>query len=81
MFHLAVGVICGGQVRSVCIDPNDGGSTTLVNLMRTEPRVYADPGPMTFGRLYWSAAAVATLSAGYFGSSVLGFCYVVGVIA
>ncbi|KAL1413124.1 hypothetical protein Q8F55_000873 [Vanrija albida] len=76
LFHLAVGVVCGGQVTTVCIDPNDGGATTMTNLMRTTPRLYAGPGPLTYAQLHWSPAAVATLTAGYVGSSALGFCYV-----
>lgn len=77
-FHLTIGLLCGGQVVSVCIDPNDGGATHILGLMRNFPRVlnypYAIP---TYAQLYWSPAAVATLAAGYIGSSIVGFFLVV----
>lgn len=49
-----------------------------MGLMRNYPRVMNDPYAMpTFTQLYWSPAAVATLGAGYVGSSVVGFLLVV----
>lgn len=78
LFHLAVGLICGGQVVSICIDPNDGGATHIMGLMRQTPRIPRDPYAMpTFAQAFWSASAVMTLGAGYFGSSVVGFLFVV----
>ena len=78
LFHLAVGLLCGGQVVSICIDPNDGGATHVLGLMRDFPRVMNDPYAMpTFTQLFWSPSAVATLAAGYVGSSVVGFVLVV----
>ncbi|OWZ62004.1 hypothetical protein C366_06576 [Cryptococcus neoformans Tu401-1] len=77
LFHLAVGLICGGQVVSICIDPNDGGATHIMGLMRQTPRIPRDPYAMpTFAQAFWSASAVMTLGAGYFGSSVVGFLFV-----
>ena len=79
--HLAVGLLCGGQVVSICIDPNDGGATHVLGLMRDYPRVYHDPYAMpTFTQLFWSPSAVATLAAGYVGSAVVGFVLVVSAI-
>lgn len=78
MCHLAVGLMCGGQIVSICIDPNDGGATHIMNLMRTFPRVPRDPYAMpTYSQLFWSPSAVATLAAGYIGSSILGFVFIV----
>jgi hypothetical protein len=78
LFHLAVGLLCGGQVVSICIDPNDGGATHVLGLMRDYPRVMNDPYAMpTFTQLFWSPSAVATLAAGYVGSAVVGFVLVV----
>lgn len=78
LFHLAVGLICGGQVVSICIDPNDGGATHIMGLMRQTPRIPRDPYAMpTFAQAFWSVSAVMTLGAGYFGSSVVGFLFVV----
>jgi hypothetical protein len=76
--HLAVGLLCGGQVVSICIDPNDGGATHVLGLMRDYPRVMHDPYAMpTFTQLFWSPSAVATLAAGYVGSAVVGSVLVV----
>jgi hypothetical protein len=70
--------MCGGQIVSICIDPNDGGATHIMNLMRTFPRVPRDPYAMpTYSQLFWSPSAVATLAAGYIGSSILGFVFIV----
>jgi hypothetical protein len=78
--HLAVGLLCGGQVVSICIDPNDGGATHVLGLMRNYPRVLNDPYAMpTFTQLFWSPSAVATLAAGYVGSAVVGFVLVVSL--
>jgi hypothetical protein len=78
LFHLAVGLLLGGQVVSICIDPNDGGATHVLGLMRDYPRVLNDPYAMpTFTQLFWSPSAVATLAAGYVGSGVIGFLLVV----
>jgi hypothetical protein len=78
--HLAVGLLCGGQVVSICIDPNDGGATHVLGLMRDYPRVMHDPYAMpTFTQLFWSPSAVATLAAGYVGSAVVGFVLVVSI--
>ncbi|WVO24942.1 uncharacterized protein IAS62_006322 [Cryptococcus decagattii] len=77
LFHLAVGLICGGQVVSICIDPNEGGATHIMGLMRQTPRIPRHPNVMpTFAQAFWSASAVSTLGAGYFGSSVVGFLFV-----
>ncbi|WVO18070.1 hypothetical protein L204_105768 [Cryptococcus depauperatus] len=73
LFHIITGLLCGGQVVSICIDPNDGGATHVMGLMRAIPRIPRDPYAMpTFAQAFWSPSAVATLAAGYFGSSV--FC-------
>lgn len=78
LFHLAIGLLCGGQVVSICIDPNDGGATHVMGLMRNFPRVLNDPYAMpTYTQLFWSPSAVATLAAGYVGSSIVGFLFVV----
>jgi hypothetical protein len=75
--HLTVGLLCGGQVVSICIDPNDGGATHIMGLMRQYPRVPRDPYAMpTYPQLFWSPA-LATLAAGYIGSSIVGFLFVV----
>ncbi|ORX37215.1 peptidase M50B-like-domain-containing protein [Kockovaella imperatae] len=75
--HLVVGLLCGGQVVSICIDPNDGGATHIMGLMRTYPRVPRDPYAMpTYSQLFWSSSAVATLGAGYVGSSIFGFLFI-----
>jgi hypothetical protein len=74
--------MCGGQVVSVCIDPNDGGATRIMGLMRNHPRVPTDPYALsTFGQLFWSTSAVATLGAGYVGSSMVGWLFVVSRFA
>ena len=79
--HLTVGLSCGGQVVSICIDPNDGGATHIMGLMRNFPRVPRDPYAMpTYPQLFWSPAALATLAAGYVGSSVVGFLFVVSAV-
>lgn len=63
---------------SICIDPNDGGATHIMGLMRQFPRVPRDPYAMpTYPQLFWSPAALATLAAGYIGSSIVGFLFVV----
>lgn len=73
-----VGLLCGGQVVSVCIDPNDGGATHIMGLMRRMPRVMDDPYAMpTYAQLFWSPAALMTLAAGYIGSSIIGFVFIV----
>ena len=73
-----MGLLCGGQVVSICIDPNDGGATHVMGLMRNYPRVPRDPFAMpTYSQLFWSSSAVATLAAGYVGSSIVGFLFVV----
>jgi hypothetical protein len=78
LFHLAVGLLCGGSVVSICIDPNDGGATHVMGLMRQYPRVMNDPYALpTFTQLFWSPSAVATLAAGYVGSAVVGFLLIV----
>nr|ODN85301.1 hypothetical protein L203_04906 [Cryptococcus depauperatus CBS 7841] len=77
LFHIITGLLCGGQVVSICIDPNDGGATHVMGLMRAIPRIPRDPYAMpTFAQAFWSPSAVATLAAGYFGSSVVGFLFV-----
>lgn len=49
-----------------------------MGLMRQTPRIPRDPYAMpTFAQAFWSASAVMTLGAGYFGSSVVGFLFVV----
>lgn len=49
-----------------------------MGLMRQTPRIPRDPYAMpTFAQAFWSASAVITLGAGYFGSSVVGFLFVV----
>ncbi|WRT67990.1 uncharacterized protein IL334_004965 [Kwoniella shivajii] len=76
--HLIVGLICGGQVVSICIDPNDGGATHVMGLMRTTPRIPRDPYAFpSFAQTFWSPSAVGTLAAGYIGSSLIGFLFVV----
>ena len=66
---------------SICIDPNDGGATHVLGLMRDYPRVMHDPYAMpTFTQLFWSPSAVATLAAGYVGSAVVGFVLVVSIV-
>ncbi|WVQ85004.1 hypothetical protein IAT38_007168 [Cryptococcus sp. DSM 104549] len=76
--HLVMGLLCGGQVVSICIDPNDGGATHVMGLMRTTPRIPRDPYAMpTFAQSFWSPSAVATLAAGYVGSSIVGFLFIV----
>lgn len=76
--HLMVGLICGGQVVSICIDPNDGGATHIMGLMRNYPRVPNDPYAMpTYAQLFWSTSALATLAAGYIGSSIIGWLFIV----
>lgn len=78
LFHLVVGLICGGEVVSICIDPNDGGATHIMGLMRNYPRIPRDPYAMpTYPQLFWSTSALATLSAGYIGSSIVGFLFIV----
>lgn len=78
MCHLVVGLICGGEVVAICIDPNDGGATHIMGLMRQFPRVPRDPYAMpTYPQLFWSASALATLCAGYIGSSIFGFLFMV----
>ncbi|WWC70973.1 uncharacterized protein I206_104926 [Kwoniella pini CBS 10737] len=75
--HLVVGLLCGGQVVSICIDPNDGGATHVMGLMRTTPRVPRNPYAMpTFAQTFWSPSAIATLASGYIGSSVIGFLFI-----
>ncbi|WVQ65554.1 uncharacterized protein L199_003731 [Kwoniella botswanensis] len=75
--HLAMGLICGGQVVSICIDPNDGGATHVMGLMRTTPRIPRNPYAMpTFAQTFWSPSAVATLASGYIGSSIVGFLFI-----
>jgi hypothetical protein len=65
-------------VVSICIDPNDGGATHIMGLMRTMPRIPRDPYAMpTYAQMFWSTSAVATLAAGYVGSSIVGFLLVV----
>ncbi|ODN73935.1 hypothetical protein L202_07441 [Cryptococcus amylolentus CBS 6039] len=77
LFHLAAGLLCGGQVVSICIDPNDGGATHVMGLMRTTPRIPRDPYAMpTYPQLFWSPSALITLSSGYIGSSIIGFLFV-----
>ena len=76
--HLIVGLICGGEVVSICIDPNDGGATHIMGLMRNYPRVPRDPYAIpTYPQLFWSVSALTTLGAGYVGSSVFGFLFIV----
>lgn len=76
--HLIAGILCGGQVVSICIDPNDGGATHVLGLMRPFPRVPRDPYAMpTYPQLCWSVSALVTLSAGYVGSSIVGFLFIV----
>ena len=73
-----MGLLCGGQVVSICIDPNDGGATHIMGLMRTSPRIPRDPFVIpTYSQTFWSVKAVLTLSAGYVGSSVVGFLLIV----
>nr|XP_019045398.1 hypothetical protein I302_05787 [Kwoniella bestiolae CBS 10118]OCF24328.1 hypothetical protein I302_05787 [Kwoniella bestiolae CBS 10118] len=75
--HLAMGLSCGGQVVSICIDPNDGGATHVMGLMRTTPRIPRNPYAMpTFAQTFWSPSAIATLASGYIGSSIVGFLLV-----
>ncbi|WWC88456.1 uncharacterized protein L201_003367 [Kwoniella dendrophila CBS 6074] len=77
LFHLITGLICGGQVVSICIDPNDGGATHVMGLMRTTPRIPRNPYAMpSFAQTFWSPSAVATLASGYIGSSIVGFLFV-----
>ncbi|TYJ58296.1 hypothetical protein B9479_000839 [Cryptococcus floricola] len=77
LFHLAAGLLCGGQVVSICIDPNDGGATHVMGLMRTTPRIPRDPYAMpTYPQMFWSPSALITLSSGYIGSSIIGFLFV-----
>ncbi|CAD6584540.1 MAG: hypothetical protein TREMPRED_003857, partial [Tremellales sp. Tagirdzhanova-0007] len=75
--HLIVGLICGGQVVSICIDPNDGGATHILGLMRAFPRIPRDPYAFpSYSQMYWSASALATLAAGYVGSGIVGFLFI-----
>lgn len=77
-FHILTGLACGGTIVSVCIDPNEGGATHIMDLMRVEPRETFDGEyPKTQGQLYWSTRALLTLAMGYFGSALVGFAYVV----
>ncbi len=63
---------------SICIDPNDGGATHIMGLMRTIPRIPRDPYIMpTYSQMFWSVKAVLTLAAGYVGSSIVGFLLIV----
>lgn len=79
--HLIVGLICGGEVVSICIDPNDGGATHIMGLMRNYPRIPRDPYAMpTYPQLFWSTSALLTLGAGYVGSSIVGFLFIVSRI-
>lgn len=49
-----------------------------MGLMRQYPRVMTDPYALpTYTQLFWSASAVATLAAGYVGSSLIGFLLIV----
>lgn len=65
---------------SICIDPNDGGATHIMGLMRHYPRVPNDPYAMpTYAQLFWSPSALATLAAGYVGSSIAGFLFIVSI--
>ena len=52
-----------------------------MGLMRPYPRVPRDPYAMpTYSQLFWSASAVATLAAGYIGSSIAGFLFIVSFL-
>ena len=52
-----------------------------MGLMRNFPRVLNDPYAMpTYTQLFWSPSAVATLAAGYVGSALVGFLFVVCVL-
>jgi hypothetical protein len=80
--HLATGLLCGGQVVSICIDPNDGGATHIMGLMRQMPRVMEDPYAMpTYAQLFWSVSALMTLAAGYIGSSIVGWLFIVSSVS
>ena len=49
-----------------------------MGLMRNYPRVPRDPYAMpTYPQLFWSFSALATLGAGYIGSSIFGFLFIV----
>jgi hypothetical protein len=73
-----VALLCGGQITSICIDPNTGGATCVDGLMRRTPRIPRDPYVIqTWPQAHWSVKAILTLSAGYVGSSVFGFLFVV----
>lgn len=76
--HLIAGLLVGGQVVSICIDPNDGGATHILGLMRSYPRVPRNPYAFpTYSQLFWSGRALFTLAAGYVGSSIVGFLFIV----
>ena len=46
--------------------------------MRAFPRVPRDPYVLpSYSQMYWSASALATLAAGYIGSGIVGFLFIV----
>lgn len=73
LFHLIVGYMLGGGLISICIDPSAGGRCELAGLTRIG--TYA-PGmqPLVFYH-----RAFITLAAGYFGSAIIGFVYIVSL--
>ncbi|BEJ12220.1 hypothetical protein CspHIS471_0206800 [Cutaneotrichosporon sp. HIS471] len=76
MFHVIMGVLCGGRLQAFVIDPNLGGYTGISGLNRTLPR-FPDPHAiLTPDQLYWSPRGMATLVAGPIGSAVVGFIYI-----
>ncbi|BEI81524.1 hypothetical protein CcaverHIS002_0206840 [Cutaneotrichosporon cavernicola] len=76
MFHVLMGVLCGGRLQAFVIDPNLGGYTGISGLKRTLPRLPDPHTILTAEQLYWSPSGVATLVAGPIGSAVVGFLYI-----
>lgn len=77
--HIVTGLLMGGTITSVCVDPNDGGMTMICGLQRTEPRVTPEHlrFPLTMEQLHRSDKIMVTLTMGYIWSSIIGFLYIV----
>lgn len=77
---MLVGLLVGGEIVSICIDPNLGGETKIDRLLRHTPRPPTNPHEAMFrtpAQTFWSWKAAATLGAGYVLSSIAGFLFMV----
>lgn len=77
-FHIVFGLLCGGSIVSVSVDPNAGGATHILGLMPDKGRLPQPyQGEMSYGQVNSTGRSLVTLTAGYIGSSIIGFFYVV----